>query len=146
MRRKTRLRRSRTLSIVDQHCVLQSQRKASETPLITRQICGREQGGRFSVTPLAQLKPGLYTCQVDVIDDAGGNFSFPPFPALVRKPAAAPSNGGQRRRQGRRVNPDLFLRYKHRGMLARTFPHCSRSSFSAHLLRQCLSNNVTSPE
>jgi hypothetical protein len=27
--------------------------------------------------PLAQLKPGTYVCQVNVIDDAGGSFSFP---------------------------------------------------------------------
>ena len=27
--------------------------------------------------PLAPLKPGNYVCQVNVIDDAGGSFSFP---------------------------------------------------------------------
>jgi VWFA-related protein len=35
--------------------------------------------------PLAQLKPGLYTCQVNVIDDAGGTFSFPRLPILIRE-------------------------------------------------------------
>ncbi|HEX8814130.1 MAG TPA: VWA domain-containing protein [Terriglobales bacterium] len=34
--------------------------------------------------PLATLKPGLYTCQVNVIDDAAGQFLFPRFALLVR--------------------------------------------------------------
>jgi hypothetical protein len=42
--------------------------------------------------PLAQLKPGLYTCQVNVIDDAGGTFVFPRLPILVREKQAAPVN------------------------------------------------------
>ena len=33
--------------------------------------------------PLAQLKPGLYTCQVNVIDDAAGKFLFPRLVLLV---------------------------------------------------------------
>src|SRR2546421_677457 len=39
--------------------------------------------------PLEALKPGLYLCQVNVIDDVAGNFSFPRFPVLIRE--AAPS-------------------------------------------------------
>lgn len=35
--------------------------------------------------PLNQLKPGLYICQVNVIDDAGGSFSFPRMAVLVRE-------------------------------------------------------------
>ena len=57
--------------------------KAFETPLIeARQLNAAERKAavfQFDV-PLAQLKPGLYTCQVNVIDDAGGNFIFPGFP------------------------------------------------------------------
>jgi len=34
--------------------------------------------------PLTQLKPGFYTCQVNVIDDAGGKFLFPRLGLLVR--------------------------------------------------------------
>ena len=34
--------------------------------------------------PLSQLKPGFYTCQVNVIDDAGGKFLFPRVGLLVR--------------------------------------------------------------
>ncbi|HUD22276.1 MAG TPA: VWA domain-containing protein [Acidobacteriaceae bacterium] len=40
--------------------------------------------------PLNSLKPGTYVCQVNVIDDAGGNFSFPRM-ALRVTPAAAPA-------------------------------------------------------
>jgi VWFA-related protein len=35
--------------------------------------------------PLTQLKPGFYTCQVNVIDDAGAHFLFPRLALLVRQ-------------------------------------------------------------
>ncbi|HKM67616.1 MAG TPA: VWA domain-containing protein [Candidatus Acidoferrum sp.] len=38
--------------------------------------------------PLQPLKPGLYLCQVNVIDDVAGSFSFPRFPLLIRESAA----------------------------------------------------------
>jgi VWFA-related protein len=74
--------------------------KAFETPLVeARQLNASERKAavfQFDV-PLAQLKPGLYTCQVNVIDDAGGNFSFPRLPILVREKTigapAAPAGG-----------------------------------------------------
>ncbi len=37
--------------------------------------------------PLQTLKPGLYLCQVNVIDDVSGSFSFPRFPLLIRESA-----------------------------------------------------------
>jgi VWFA-related protein len=45
--------------------------------------------------PLQALKPGLYLCQVNVIDDVAGNFSFPRLPLLIREavPAAASKAG-----------------------------------------------------
>jgi VWFA-related protein len=39
--------------------------------------------------PLQALKPGLYLCQVNVIDDVAGSFSFPRFPLLIREAASA---------------------------------------------------------
>jgi hypothetical protein len=36
---------------------------------------------------LQALKPGLYLCQVNVIDDVAGSFSFPRFPLLIRDAA-----------------------------------------------------------
>jgi VWFA-related protein len=43
--------------------------------------------------PLQSLKPGLYVCQVNVIDDVAGNFAFPRWPILIKEaaPAAAPA-------------------------------------------------------
>jgi hypothetical protein len=41
--------------------------------------------------PLQSLKPGFYTCQINVIDDAAGNYAFPRWPILIR--AAVAANG-----------------------------------------------------
>jgi VWFA-related protein len=43
--------------------------------------------------PLQSLKPGLYVCQVNVIDDVAGNFAFPRWPILIKDaaPAVAPA-------------------------------------------------------
>jgi hypothetical protein len=41
--------------------------------------------------PLTQLKPGTYVCQVNVIDDAGGSFSFPRMAMRVQPGAVAPA-------------------------------------------------------
>jgi VWFA-related protein len=65
--------------------------KALETPLVaaTRLNLPQQNGVGFVVdVPLANLAPGIYTCQVDVIDDAAGSFSFPRLALLVR-PAAS---------------------------------------------------------
>src|SRR5437764_1801494 len=42
--------------------------------------------------PLEALKPGLYLCQVNVIDDVAGSFSFPRLPLLIRESAGAPAS------------------------------------------------------
>ena len=39
--------------------------------------------------PLNSLKPGFYTCQVNVIDDTAGLFLFPRLPLLIRESATA---------------------------------------------------------
>jgi VWFA-related protein len=39
--------------------------------------------------PLQSLKPGFYTCQVNVVDDNAGNFAFPRWPILVKEAAPA---------------------------------------------------------
>ena len=43
--------------------------------------------------PLQGFKPGLYVCQVNVIDDVSGNFAFPRWPILIKDaaPAAPPA-------------------------------------------------------
>jgi VWFA-related protein len=48
--------------------------------------------------PLQALKPGLYVCQINVIDDVAGSFSFPRFAIFIREPTPAPTaslNQGQ---------------------------------------------------
>jgi VWFA-related protein len=42
--------------------------------------------------PLQALKPGLYLCQVNVIDDVAGSFSFPRLPLLIREAVPAAAN------------------------------------------------------
>lgn len=39
--------------------------------------------------PLQALKPGLYVCQANVIDDAAGTFAFPRWPILIKEAAQA---------------------------------------------------------
>jgi hypothetical protein len=42
--------------------------------------------------PLDTLKPGFYTCQVNVIDDAAGSFLFPRMALLIRPENASDSH------------------------------------------------------
>ena len=64
--------------------------KVYETPHVTADVVNVPQRDavafQFDV-PLTGLKPGTYICQVNVIDDAGGSFSFPRM-ALRIQPAA----------------------------------------------------------
>jgi hypothetical protein len=34
--------------------------------------------------PSSELKAGWYTCQINVVDDAGGTFAFPRLPILIK--------------------------------------------------------------
>ncbi len=76
--------------------------KVYETPLVEANAINTPERGavafQFDV-PLTQLKPGTYICQVNVIDDAGGSFSFPRMALRIQPPAtpaataATASNG-----------------------------------------------------
>ena len=74
--------------------------KVYETPLVEANSLNAPDRGAVSFefdVPLAQLKPGTYICQVNVIDDAGGSFSFPRTAMRVQAaaaPAATPSVPG----------------------------------------------------
>ncbi|MEO8870873.1 MAG: VWA domain-containing protein [Granulicella sp.] len=67
--------------------------KVYETPLVDATAINVPERNavafQFDV-PLAHLKPGTYVCQVNVIDDAGGSFSFPRMALMVTAPAAPP--------------------------------------------------------
>ncbi len=69
--------------------------KVYETPLVEAtaiNIPERDAVGFQFDVPLTGLKAGSYICQVNVIDDAGGSFSFPRM-ALRVTPAAAAAPG-----------------------------------------------------
>jgi VWFA-related protein len=73
--------------------------KVYETPLVEAKAINIPERGavafQFDV-PLTQLKPGTYICQVNVIDDAGGSYSFPRMAMMVQPgtvPAVAPAAG-----------------------------------------------------
>ena len=87
---------------------LQGSAKAFETPLIQAtqiNVPDREAIAFQFDVPLDSLKPGTYICQINVIDDAGGTFTFPRTAILIRPapeatpaapatpPAAAPGTG-----------------------------------------------------
>jgi VWFA-related protein len=38
--------------------------------------------------PLLALKPGFYTCQINIIDDVSGNYAFPRWARLIKETAA----------------------------------------------------------
>jgi VWFA-related protein len=63
--------------------------KAYETPLVQARELNdpSRDAATFQLeVPLSELRPGWYTCQVNVIDDVAGSFSFPRMPILVREP------------------------------------------------------------
>jgi VWFA-related protein len=62
--------------------------KTYETPLVEAQQLNvpERKAAVFQLdVPLTSLKPGFYTCQVNVIDDAAGRFTFPRLALLVRQ-------------------------------------------------------------
>jgi VWFA-related protein len=44
--------------------------------------------------PLQELKPGFYTCQVNIIDDVSGNYAFPRWAMLIKDAVVAPTPAG----------------------------------------------------
>ncbi len=72
--------------------LLQGTAKVFETGLVEARavnVPGRNAVAFQFTVPLSSLKDGLYTCQINVIDDTGGAFSFPRTALLVR--GASPS-------------------------------------------------------
>jgi len=66
----------------------QGDSKAYETPVVKVQqvTLPNRKAAVFQLdVPLSELKPGFYTCQVNVIDDAAGQFRFPRLALLVRQ-------------------------------------------------------------
>jgi VWFA-related protein len=73
---------------------LQGTTKVFETPLVEANsvnVPGRDAVAFAFDVPLDRLNAGLYICQVNVIDDSGGTFSFPRQAMLVRAATPAPA-------------------------------------------------------
>lgn len=71
---------------------LQNGAKVLETPIVATDVLNEPERGAVAFNfdvPLAQLKPGTYICQVNVIDDAAGAFIFPRLALKVVAPPAA---------------------------------------------------------
>ena len=79
----------RLLSNVD---FFQGKAKAYESSLVElTELNARERKAAvFQLdVPLTSLKPGFYTCQVNVIDDAGGHFLFPRLALMIRQESSS---------------------------------------------------------
>jgi len=66
---------------------LQGNAKTYETPLVEADEVNTldRHAAVFQLdVPLSQLKPGFYTCQVNIVDDAAGKFAFPRLTLLIR--------------------------------------------------------------
>ena len=79
---------------------LQGDSKVYETkPIVAQEITAPDRKAVvFQMEiPLQSLKPGFYTCQINVIDDVGGNYAFPRWPILIKTLAATSTDA----REGR---------------------------------------------
>jgi len=80
---------------------LQGDLKVYETkPVVAQEITAPDRRAViFQVEiPLEGLKPGFYTCQVNIIDDVAGNYAFPRWPILVKpqtEASAATASSGR---------------------------------------------------
>jgi VWFA-related protein len=77
---------------------LQGDVKVYETkPVLAQEITSPERKAVvFQMEiPLDSLKPGFYTCQINVIDDIAGNYAFPRWPILIRPTPAATADAAK---------------------------------------------------
>ena len=72
---------------------LQGDAKVYETkPIVAQEITAPDRKAVvFQMEiPLQSLKPGFYTCQINVIDDVAGSYAFPRWPILIKTVGTAP--------------------------------------------------------
>ena len=73
---------------------LQGDAKVYETkPIVAQEITAPDRKAIvFQMEiPLQSLKPGFYTCQINVIDDVAGNYAFPRWPILIKTVGTTPT-------------------------------------------------------
>ena len=79
--------KSASIRLLTSVSFLQGNAKTYETPLVEANEVNtpNRHAAAFQLdVPLSQLKPGFYTCQVNVVDDAAGRFAFPRLTLLIR--------------------------------------------------------------
>jgi VWFA-related protein len=77
---------------------LQGDAKVYETkPIVAHELTAPDRhAGIFQVEiPLLSLKPGFYTCQINVIDDVAGSYAFPRWPILIKGETSGGTPGAQ---------------------------------------------------
>lgn len=77
-----------TIHVLTNVAFFRGKTKSYETPLVEAKEISvpNRRATVFQLdVPLTELKPGFYTCQVNVIDDAAGHFLFPRLALLVRQ-------------------------------------------------------------
>ena len=82
------------ISVLSSLELIQGSTKVYETPLVQAtavNVQGRDALAIQLDVPLSGLKPGAYICQLNVVDDVAGSFTFPRFAVLVREPQASPA-------------------------------------------------------
>jgi len=79
---------SQPVKVLTSIAFFRGRQRVFETPLVqTTELTAPDRKTavfQFDV-PASSLKPGLYTCQINVVDDAAGNFSFPRLQLYVRR-------------------------------------------------------------
>ena len=79
---------SRGIKVLTSLAFYRGRQRAFETPLVqTTELSAPDRtAAAFQLdVPAAALKPGLYTCQVNVVDDVAGTFAFPRLELYVRR-------------------------------------------------------------
>ncbi len=82
---------------------MQGDAKVYETkPIVAQEVTAADRRAViFQMTiPLQGLKPGFYVCQINVIDDIGGNYSFPRWPILIKAGVKQESSPAAKRESG----------------------------------------------
>ena len=82
------LQADRPIKVLSSVTFFRGGHKAYETPLIEVPVLtfADRKAAAFQLDiPASELQPGLYTCQVNIVDDVAGTFAFPRMTLYIRK-------------------------------------------------------------
>ena len=80
---------SAPIKVLSSITFFRGQVKAYETPLIEVPVLSAadRKAATFQIDiPASELQPGMYTCQINIVDDVAGTFAFPRMALYIRKP------------------------------------------------------------